>query len=101
MTMSLGLSIVGAIYLISAFGMYKVANNQKAMVKENDERNKVIQSSAGLIAYGVQTLLLFSSLILLYFMDIIRDISMLIFLLVGLVSLGLFILSTMYYKKIM
>lgn len=95
-----GFAAVGTIYLVSALGMYLVINNRKAMIEENDERNKIIQARSGLIGFGVQTLLIFSSLILLYFMGYMHVVTMFTFVVIGIISILVFTISNMYLKKV-
>lgn len=94
-----GFATVGAIYLVSATGMYLVLKDRRAMIEDNDERNKMIQATSGLIGFGVQTLLLFSSLFLLCFMGYMNGVSMFTLLGVCIISVFVFTISNIYLMK--
>lgn len=94
-----GFAIIATIYLVSATGMYLVLKDRRAMIEDNDERNKIIQATSGLIGFGVQTLLLFSSLFLLHFMGYMNVVSMFTLLGVCIISVFVFTISNIYLKK--
>jgi hypothetical protein len=94
-----GFATVGVIYIISATGMYLTLKNRRTMIEDNDERNKMIEATSGLIAFGVQTLLLFSSLFLLWFMGYMNVVSMFILSGVCIISVFVFTISSIYFKK--
>lgn len=94
-----GFAVVGAIYLISATGMYLTLKNKRAMIEDSDERNKMIEATSGLIGFGVQTLLLFSSLFLLGFMGYMNFVSMFTLFGVCITSIFVFTTSIFYLKK--
>lgn len=97
----IGFLVVGIVYLVSATGMYIVLKNKTAMIEDNDERNKMIQAISGLISFGVQTLLFFSSLFILCFMGYLNIEAGITLFSVSIVSIFIFVFSNRYLKKIM
>lgn len=94
-----GFAVVGTIYLISAIGMFMVTRDKKAMIEENDERSKIIEAKSGIIAFGVQTLLLFTGLFLLIFTGYLNVVSAFCLIAILLISITVFIIAQIYYCK--
>jgi len=98
-TAYIGFIVVGTIYLLSATGMYFVQRDKTALINDYDERNRMIQSISGLMGFGVQTLLLISSLSLLWFMGYMSIVPTLILSGICVISILTFIISNTYLMK--
>lgn len=94
-----GFALVGAIYLIGAAGMFVVTQDKKALIEENDERSKTIEAKSGIIAFGVQTFLLFTAIFLLVFTGYLNVVSASSFIAIFLISIVVFFISQVYLSK--
>ena len=64
-TAYIGFAAAGILYLIWASLLYLISQDKQALIEEHDERLKAIEAKSGIIAFTVQTLLLFTCMLLL------------------------------------
>ena len=96
-----GFTIAGVIYVIGAAGVYLVTQDQSALTEEHDERAKTIEAKSGMIGFGVQTLLLFTGIILLIFTGYLNVVSAFCLLAVHIVSVLVFVGARIYFNSVL
>ena len=100
-TAYIGFAAAGILYLIWASVLHLISQDKQALIEEHDERLKAIEAKSGIIAFTVQTLLLFTCMLLLIFTGYLKAVPVLCLIGVLAVSVGVFAAAQMYYKKIL
>ena len=99
-TAYIGFAAAGILYLIWASLLYLISQDQPRE-KEKFNLLKAIEAKSGIIAFTVQTLLLFTCMLLLIFTGYLKAVPVLCLIGVLAVSVGVFAAAQMYYKKIL
>lgn len=94
----IGFLVVSAICFLIAAAVYCMAKDKRAVIKQNDEREKAIAGRAGYLAFVVQTVLISVVLFLLCFMGYVNAVVMLVLLCTIMLGVGLYLALMLYYR---